>query len=249
MTSEAQAMYASPCPQKEPSTEKVSSPKVALSLDALLGGGGGFSPKLLPGVPRQSKLSSNKIKPPPGLEMPSLKDAAGSDVETGTGSEALTEGDSTSTHSGETEAPPSQGLVFSEVSTLTSKAPRFQPMLSPETVNMIMPDSSTSRPRTKLRAKANAYVPAAAFVPLAATAMAMAETLTRSTEATAAQSYAAGYADAAVAAAQMLKAGSSPAAYSGNNDWDESWNDAWKGYMKKGKSTFGDHKGWPKQEW
>jgi len=253
MHSKTQATLASSCPKKEPSPEKVS-----LSLDLLIGGGtDSVTPP--PGLETSSpkltsqKLTSNKtiIKPPPGLEL------LGSDVETGTGS---SEGDSASTHS-ETEAPPSGGLVLSEVSTLTSKAKSFTPMLSPEEVNMLMPDTtktSTNRfaNRTKLTSKANAYVPATAFIPMAATAMAMADTLKRSANAAAAQSYAAGFADAAAAAAQIIEASlhttstTSTSTSTYESEQYAAWDESWDGYdAYDGSTTYGDYRGWPEQAW
>jgi len=60
------------------------------------------------------------------------------------------------------------GLVLSEVSELKATAPMFCPLLSPSTADLLMPDVAQRTPvRTKLRAKAELYVPAP-FVPMAA---------------------------------------------------------------------------------
>jgi len=60
------------------------------------------------------------------------------------------------------------GLVLSEVSELKATAPLFCPLLSPSTAALLMPDVAQRTPlRTKLRAKAELYVPAP-FVPMAA---------------------------------------------------------------------------------
>lgn len=62
-------------------------------------------------------------------------------------------------------------LVLSEVSHLNAKSPMFCPMLSPSTVKMLMPDvrKPPSQPaRTKLRAKADVYVPGGTAAPMAA---------------------------------------------------------------------------------
>merc|ERR1719316_879919 len=104
-----------------------------------------------------------------------------------------------------------------------------------------MPDASS---RTKLRSKANAYVPTAAFVPMAATAMAMAENLRFSAEVSAAQSYAAGFADAAAAAVSMIEANTSSAGYGANYDENAGWEDSWEGYEGYDDSNgYGDYSG------
>jgi len=123
-----------------------------------------------PGPEEKSNISS-----PPGLEGLLAPPGLGPPMEKGrTESDDTTAGGSSRKRSSESERDAPTFLVLAEVSALKATSPMFCPMLSPGTASLLMPDVAQQTPlRTKLRAKANLYVPGGIgaplpFVPMAA---------------------------------------------------------------------------------
>jgi len=123
------------------------------------------------------KKNMNKmVKPPPGLELFSadqgLEPPPGLSL-SGTESDDTTRAGSNETDESEEEC----GLVVVERNELKANAPMFNPMLTPSTAALLMPDVAQAAQRTPLRtklcSKASVYTPQAAqgplpFVPMAA---------------------------------------------------------------------------------
>jgi len=150
---------------------KIKAPALKLSLDALCIDAPNMPEEkinLLPPGPYDFRKLAG-FAPPPGLSE--------SDGSTTVGGRGVSDSDSSDSDdlSGEMPSPKlcldslvGSGLVLSEVSELKATAPMFCPLLSPSTAALLMPDVAQRTPlRTKLRAKADLYVPAP-FVPMAA---------------------------------------------------------------------------------
>lgn len=118
-----------------------------------------------------SKLEA--IEPPPGLSLP--EKGAESDTSIGSLSSAgqqLSENDDSGPSDGEEKPGLKLVLALATRNTLKANSPMFCPVLSPGTASLLMPDVTQRTPlRTKLRSKADVYVPGAGplpFVPMAA---------------------------------------------------------------------------------
>jgi len=120
-----------------------------------------------------SKLEA--VEPPPGLSLPAVEKGAESDTTVGSLSSTglqLSESDDSEPSDGEEKPGFKLVLALATRNKLKADSPMFCPVLSHETASLIMPDVAERTPlRTKLRSKANSYVPSAGslpFMPMAA---------------------------------------------------------------------------------
>jgi hypothetical protein len=129
-----------------------------------------------PGLELSLNVTTSKleaIEPPPGLSLP--EKGAESDTSVGSLSSAgqqLSENDDSGPSDGEEKPGLKLVLALATRNTLKANSPMFCPVLSPGTASLLMPDVAQRTPlRTKLRSKADVYVPGAGplpFMPMAA---------------------------------------------------------------------------------
>lgn len=112
----------------------------------------------LDSVDKPMVLDGKVIAPPPGLSLLSEEQGIESD-DTSAGGPSSSETEDSGQSDGEQSSP---GLVLAEVSQLRTESPLFQPLLTPGAAAILFPHAAAGKPlRTKLRSKANVYVPAA----------------------------------------------------------------------------------------
>jgi len=112
----------------------------------------------LDAVDKPMVLDGKVIAPPPGLSLLSEEQGIESD-DTSAGGPSSSETEDSGQSDGEQSSP---GLVLAEVSQLRTESPLFQPLLTPGAAAILFPHAAAGKPlRTKLRSKANVYVPAA----------------------------------------------------------------------------------------